>query len=85
MHTLFEMTAADIVRVLIAALGGAAVGLERQWSGHADGPAARFAGIRTFTMLGGIGGMSGVFWIAGVTAPAAILLSAASVVPSMSW
>ena len=73
MHTLFEMTAADIVRVLIAALGGAAVGLERQWSGHADGPAARFAGIRTFTML------------AGVTAPAAILLSAASVVPSMSW
>ena len=77
MHKLFEMTGVDIVRVLIAALGGAAVGLERQWSGHADGPAARFAGIRTFTMLGAIGGVSGVFWIAGVAAPAAILLSGA--------
>jgi len=85
MHTLFEMTAADIVRVLIAALGGAAVGLERQWSGHADGPAARFAGIRTFTMLGGIGGVSGVFWIAGVTAPAAILLSGAVAIVAAAY
>ena len=85
MHTLFEMTAADIVRVLIAALGGAAVGLERQWSGHADGPAARFAGIRTFTMLGAIGGVSGVFWIAGVTAPAAILLSGAVAIVAAAY
>src|SRR5579884_30319 len=73
----FEPTGGDIGRILIAALGGAAVGLERQWSGHADGHAARFAGIRTFTLLGAIGGISGVFWIAGVTGPAAILLSGA--------
>jgi uncharacterized membrane protein (DUF4010 family) len=32
--------------ILISALGGAAVGLEREWSGHARGPKARFAGIR---------------------------------------
>jgi uncharacterized membrane protein (DUF4010 family) len=85
MHTLFEMTGGDITRVLIAALGGAAVGLERQWSGHADGPAARFAGIRTFTMLGAIGGLSGVFWIAGVTAPAAILLSGAVAIVAAAY
>ncbi len=65
----------ELVGLLIAALGGAAVGLERQWSGHADGPAARFAGIRTFTMLGAVGGFSGWLWNAGVTAPAAILFA----------
>jgi uncharacterized membrane protein (DUF4010 family) len=67
----------NIVGLLIAALGGAAVGLERQWSGHADGPAARFAGIRTFTMLGAVGGVSGWLWTAGAALPAAILLAGA--------
>jgi uncharacterized membrane protein (DUF4010 family) len=71
------MKAADIVGFLIAALGGAAVGLERQWSGHAEGPAARFAGIRTFTMLGAVAGFSGWLWSAGVTAPGAILFAGA--------
>ena len=71
------MTTADIVRLLIATLGGAAVGLERQWSGHAEGPAARFAGIRTFTMLGAVGGFTGWLWTAGVTAPAVILFAGA--------
>ena len=71
------MTTSDIVRLLIAALGGAAVGLERQWSGHAVGPGARFAGIRTFTMLGAVGGFSGWLWTAGVMAPAAILFAGA--------
>ena len=85
MHKLFEMTGGDIVRVLIAALGGAAVGLERQWSGHAEGPAARFAGIRTFTILGAIGGLSGVLWIAGVTAPAAILLFGAVAIVAAAY
>jgi uncharacterized membrane protein (DUF4010 family) len=65
----------DILGLSIAALGGAAVGLERQWSGHAEGPAARFAGIRTFTMLGAVGGLSGWLWNAGVTTPAAILFA----------
>jgi hypothetical protein len=68
------MDTPNIVGLLIAALGGAAVGLERQWSGHADGPGARFAGIRTFTMLGAVAGFSGWLWTAGSTGPAAILL-----------
>lgn len=53
------MTTTDVLPMVIAALGGAVVGLERQWSGHADGPRARFAGIRTFTLLGLLGGLAG--------------------------
>ena len=51
--------------------------LERQWSGHADGPSARFAGIRTFTMLGAIAGLSGSLLTAGERAPAITMLGAA--------
>jgi uncharacterized membrane protein (DUF4010 family) len=69
------MTPSSVVGLVIAALGGAAVGLERQWSGHAEGPRARFAGIRTFTMLGAVGGFSGWLWTAGITAPGAILFA----------
>lgn len=63
--------------MLVAALGGAAVGLEREWSGHAEGPHARFAGIRTFTLLGTLSGLSGWLWSTGATAPAAMLLAGA--------
>ena len=56
-------------------LGGAAVGLERQWSGHAEGPSARFAGIRTFTLLGALSGLSGHLWQSGATTLGAILLA----------
>ena len=48
--------------IVVAALGGAAIGVERQRSGHASGTRARFAGIRTFTLLGGIAGLAG--WLA---------------------
>jgi uncharacterized membrane protein (DUF4010 family) len=65
----------NVIGILVAALGGAAVGVERQWSGHAEGPSARFAGIRTFTMLGLVGGLAGMLWTVGVTTPAAILLA----------
>ncbi len=71
------MTESGLYGLLIATLGGMAVGLERQWSGHAEGPAARFAGLRTFTMLGAVGGLSGWLWSAGVTAPGAILFGGA--------
>ena len=32
----------DATTLFIAAIGGAAIGLERTWSGHASGPEARF-------------------------------------------
>lgn len=44
----------------IAALIGLGVGLEREWSGHATGPNARFAGLRTFLLLGLLGGIAGL-------------------------
>ncbi len=66
------------VGVIIAALGGAAIGVERQRSGHATGPDARFGGVRTFTLLGGMAGICGWMWSAGYTLPAAVLLAGAS-------
>jgi uncharacterized membrane protein (DUF4010 family) len=60
--------------ILIAALGGLAVGLERQWSGHATGPRARFAGARTFTLLGTLAGMAGWLWTEKFETLAVILL-----------
>jgi uncharacterized membrane protein (DUF4010 family) len=47
-------------RLGIASLIGLAAGLEREWSGHASGPDARFAGLRTFFLLGLVGGIAGV-------------------------
>jgi uncharacterized membrane protein (DUF4010 family) len=60
--------------MLAAALGGAAVGVERQRSGHASGPAAHFAGVRTFTLLGGLAGATGWLWTLGLELPATVLL-----------
>jgi uncharacterized membrane protein (DUF4010 family) len=63
-----------LLNLAIAALGGLAIGIERQWSGHADGPSARFAGLRTFAMLGLVAGLSGWLWTAGLEGPAVVLL-----------
>lgn len=69
------------LRLAVAGLTGMAVGLEREWSGHASGPHARFAGVRTFTMLGAIGGLAGWFMANGQVAIAtATLFGAASLV-----
>jgi uncharacterized membrane protein (DUF4010 family) len=64
-----------VLYIVAAALGGAAVGVERQWSGHASGPHARFAGIRTFTLLGGLAGIAGWLWGEGAVALATVLLA----------
>ena len=63
-----------VLGILIAALGGFAVGLERQWSGHATGPLARFAGARTFTLLGILAGIAGWMWTQQWQTLAAVLL-----------
>lgn len=47
-------------RLAVAVLIGGVVGLEREWSGHATGPNARFAGVRTFLLLGLTGGIAGL-------------------------
>ena len=55
--------------------------MEREWSGHATGPHARFAGVRTFFLLGGIGGVAG--WALDTGAPlvaGALLLATGALV-----
>ncbi len=66
------------VRLMVAALVGLAVGIERQWSGHATGPAARFAGMRTFLILGIAGGTAGVLAASGQVAIGTALVAAAA-------
>ena len=68
---------ADWLGVLVAILGGAAVGIERQRSGHATGPDARLGGIRTFTLLGAVAGVAGYLIESGNTIPAALLIAGA--------
>jgi uncharacterized membrane protein (DUF4010 family) len=68
-------------RLCIAGLTGLAVGVEREWSGHAAGPNPRFAGVRTFFLLGLLGGLSG--WLLQAADPivaGALLLGAAGFV-----
>lgn len=61
--------------IIVAGLGGLAIGIERQWSGHATGPTARFGGIRTFTLLGIVAGLAGSLWSLGIAALAVVLLA----------
>ena len=66
-------------RLGIAWLIGLATGLEREWSGHATGPDARFAGLRTFSLLGLLGGIAGVLTLSSHTElGAALALGAAA-------
>lgn len=62
----------------MAGLVGLAVGIEREWSGHASGPAARFAGARTFLLLGLVGGAAGLLLDTGHELSAAALLVGAA-------
>jgi uncharacterized membrane protein (DUF4010 family) len=45
-------------RLGVAALGGLAVGIEREWSARARARPPRFAGVRTFLLLGLLGGLA---------------------------
>jgi uncharacterized membrane protein (DUF4010 family) len=68
---------AAIAGLIVAILGGAAVGVERQRSGHATGPNARLGGIRTFTLLGTVAGMAGLLMHSAQLLPASLLLAGA--------
>lgn len=80
------MTSTLVVRLAIAALVGLAVGIEREWSGHgAHGPEPRFAGVRTFFLLGGTGGMAGWLLTIGYSASAVALVSGMSLVIAIAY
>ncbi len=89
----FEPSLTDLdspLRLAVAGLIGLTLGVEREWSGHASGPGARFAGVRTFFLLGLVGGIAG--WLAAqdhlllaavLVGGSALLAVAAYVVASM--
>jgi uncharacterized membrane protein (DUF4010 family) len=64
MNPVFDLQ--STANLAIAALVGLAVGVEREWSGHASGPSAQFAGVRTFLVLGLLGGVGGWFYGSGL-------------------
>jgi uncharacterized membrane protein (DUF4010 family) len=72
-----ELTLTDIAGIAVAILGGAAVGVERQYSGHATGPDARLGGVRTFTLLGTLSGIAGYLIAQDAVIPAALLIAGA--------
>lgn len=63
------------LHLAVAGLVGLAVGIEREWSGHAAGPHARFAGVRTFLLLGLLGGLAGAAMRVGFVAAGVTLLA----------
>jgi uncharacterized membrane protein (DUF4010 family) len=73
------------VAILTAALGGLAVGIERQWSGHATGPRARLGGIRTFALLGAFAGAAGWLSASGLGGAAIVLLAAMGALVVVSY
>lgn len=63
-------------RLGVAALGGLMVGIEREWSGGRDGQPTRFAGVRTFLLLGLIGGLAATLQGLGHGAAGVVLVAA---------
>lgn len=64
-------------RLAIAVLVGTGVGLEREWSGQTTGPNARFAGLRTFLLLGLSGGVAGLLLSSSDGAAASVVIGGA--------
>jgi uncharacterized membrane protein (DUF4010 family) len=75
----------EITGLAVAILGGAAVGVERQRSGHATGPHARLGGVRTFTLLGTLAGISGLLITWNMPIPSALLLFGAMVLTTVGY
>jgi uncharacterized membrane protein (DUF4010 family) len=79
----FDLQAA--VNVGVAALVGLAVGVEREWTGHAAGWPPQFAGVRTFFVLGLLAGLAGWFQASGRPAIAVVLLAGATVLTLLGY
>jgi hypothetical protein len=69
----------EILGIVIAALGGAAVGVDRQRANSQDEPGA-IGGIRTFTLLGTVAGTCGFLIVHQFIALGVVILASAAVV-----
>lgn len=65
----------QVAGLLVAAVGGAAIGVERERANRPGNAHALFAGVRTFTLIGGVGGAAGLLWTLGFAALATTLLA----------
>ncbi len=74
-----------LVGLLIAALGGAAVGIERQRSSQVVVNGRRFAGVRTFALLGVLSGLAGWLITRGQPLSGALLLCGAAALVAMAY
>ena len=72
-------------QVALAGLTGLAVGIEREWSGHASGPVARFGGVRTFLLFGLVGGIGGKLAAGGWVAIGAVLIGGAALLAVLAY
>lgn len=72
-------------RLALAGLTGLAIGIEREWSGHASGPRARFGGVRTFLLLGLIGGIAGLLAAGGWVAIGAALIAGGALLAVLAY
>lgn len=71
--------------LLVAGLVGLAVGVQREWTGHSEGPDGRFAGARTFTLLGAIGGVAGWFVRLGHPGLATVIAAGGVLLPIVAY
>lgn len=72
------LAGSNLLGIGIAALGGAAVGIDRQRV-HRDNEPGALGGVRTFTLLGTIAGVCGFLISNHFVAPAVIILAAATI------
>jgi len=80
------MSDADLLlRLAVAALGGLAVGIEREWSGRAPDEPERFGGVRTFLLLGLVGGLAAVLAEEGSLAAGVTILAAGALVVAIAY
>lgn len=80
-HMIWQDSVELTFRLLIAALGGLAVGIEREWSVKRSKHALHFAGARTFLLLGLLGALGAHLCGVGlIAAGAALLLGSAALI-----
>ncbi len=76
--------AATLMGIVVGALGGAAVGVERQRSVQGE-TAPKLGGVRTFTLLGGMSGVAGWLTTQHAEAVAAVIVAGAVLLCVVSY
>lgn len=80
-----EMSWELMLRLLVAAVGGLAVGIEREWSVKRGHHVPHFAGTRTFLLLGLLGALGAHLVAGGLAAAGASLIIAAALLVVVAY